>query len=326
MDILKMDFGVSGNENENISDVFKPHCDEVWVDALGNVIGKKNSKKDNALKIMIEAHMDTIGLMIKKVEDSGFLLFAPIGGIDPKILPASEVIVHGRKDIYGVISSVPPHLKDKDDKGIKITNMAIDTGMSDVRDFVRVGDVASFKQDTTSFLNNCVAGNALDNRAGLQVIKELLPVNSDADMYYVATVQEEVGERGAMTAAYTIAPDFAIVLDVTHGNSPDAPKDKTFDLGKGVVITIGPNVSRKLSKKLVEIAKKFEIPYQIDVDPGDTGTDAWVIQVAGNGVPCLLISIPCRYMHTTCEVISKDDIDSTVKLLRAFLEEGLECF
>ncbi len=329
MDISNMR-GVSGHEytySDEIKQAFEKYCESVYQDPLGNVIGIKRAKRENAFKVMLAAHMDQIGLMVKNIDDKGFIQFTNIGGVDSRILLAQEVIVHGKKDLFGVIGAKPPHLQNAEEgkKAVKMEDLSVDLGLKseEVNKLVSVGDIITFKSTSTPLLNQYISGKALDDRAGIAIVLECLKElnNSliDVELYAVATVQEEVGLRGAVVSSYHINPDIGIAIDVCHGETPDAPSDETQMTNKGVAITIGPNIHPKLSKKLMEIAKQYNIAYQVDVEPGNTGTDAWAIQVTRSGIPTLLLSIPLRYMHTTVETLSYNDVVGAGKLLAFFI-------
>jgi len=328
---LSCSTGVSGHEymySAEIEKAFKHYCQEVLVDNIGNVIGIKQSKISSPIKIMLAAHMDEIGLMVKDIDERGFISFVSIGGVDPRILLAQEVIVHGKKDLFGIIGAKPPHLQSTEEskKAVKIEDMAIDIGLNadEAKKLVSVGDIITFQSMPKKLFNDYMSGKSFDDRAGiivmLECLQELKNIDHEAEIYTVATVQEEVGLRGAIVSSYNINPDIGIAIDVCHGETPDAPKDNTFQTGKGPVITIGPNIHPSLSKKLMNIAKEYNIPYQIDVEPGNTGTDAWAIQVARSGIPTLLISIPLRYMHTTVETFCFKDVANAGKLLALFIK------
>lgn len=322
--------GISGFEykiSDCVAELFRPFADEVKTDVLGNVIAIKKSSKENAKKVMIEAHMDEIGLMISNIDKNGFLNFVAVGGIDASILPSAEVTVHGKKDIKGVIGAKPPHLQDRgeNENAFKISDMAIDVGMSkeEVEKYVEIGDSVTFLQSVGELKGGKYSGKTLDDRAGVAalvtVMKSLMKTKLDVDVYAVAAVQEEVGLRGAKVAAYSVNPDIAIAIDVCHGTTPDNSYN-AFELGEGVVVTVGPNIHPKLSKKLFDTAKEYNIKTQIDADGGDTGTDAWVMQVARYGVPTALLSIPLRYMHTSVETLSISDVEQTAQLLTRFIQ------
>lgn len=322
--------GLSGHEYE-LSKIaekyFINYADDVLRDKLGNlVILKKGNSKEHR-KIMLAAHMDEIGLMVKKIDDKGFIQFTNIGGVDQRTLLTQEVIIHGKKDLFGVIGSKPPHLLEEKDrkKAVKMEDMLIDLGLSkeDVEKYISVGDPISIKRKMLNLQHDVVAGKALDDRAGVAAIyeclKELNRMNHDCDIYAVCTVQEEVGLRGAITSSYEIFPDIGIAIDVGFGSTPELPKDDTCDLGKGPSIAYGANIHKKIYDRLLRVAKEYNIPYQEDVYPAATGTDAWAIQVTQSGVATGLLSIPLRYMHTSVETVDINDIKNTGKLLAYFI-------
>ena len=322
---------VSGYEyriSNKICDLFRPYCDAVFCDTLGNVIAVKRAKKANAKSVMIEAHQDEIGLMVSKIDESGLLHFVTVGGIDARILPGAEVVVHAKKDYLGVIGAKPPHLQDSQDadKCTKIKDMTIDIGLDEktAKEQVSVGDTVTFAGGMKELLSDNVASKSLDDRASvyaiLQVFIDLAKTDLSVDLYGVCAVCEEVGGRGAKTAGFGINPDIAIAIDVTHGITPDN-SDNAFEMGSGVAISKGPNIHPALCDKLIERAKMNNIEHTVEIEGGDTGTDAWLLQVAGEGIPTALLSIPLRYMHTTVEVVSKKDINATVELAKAFVRD-----
>lgn len=322
--------GISGFEyriSDKIADLFKPYADKVRKDTLGNVIAVKRCGRENAKKIMIEAHTDEIGLMVSGIDKNGFLTFVPVGGVDKRILPASEVTVHGKKDLKGVIGAKPPHLQNAGEgkKSSEISDMAVDVGMSEeeVRSLVSVGDSITFSQSVGVMAGGQFSGKTLDDRAGvaaiITVMKNLTRIKTDADVYAVAAVQEEIGLRGAKTAAYGVEPDIAVSIDVCHGITPDNSKN-AFEVGEGTVISIGPNIHPKLFERLKRTAEEHHLSVQYDVDGGDTGTDAWAIQVSRMGVPTALLSIPLKYMHTSVETLCVSDVKMTAELLTYFIQ------
>lgn len=329
--------GTSGFEyrlTQQVAALFKPFADEVSIDALGSVTAVRRCGKPNAKKVMIEAHCDEIGLMVSEIDPRGFLKFVNIGGVDQRILPSSEVIVHGKVDVPGIIGAKPPHLQEggEGDKSTKMKDMAVDTGMDyeQVSALVSVGDSISFAQSVGSLAGGQFSGKTLDDRAGvaavLTVLRQLQKCDLEVDLYAVAAVQEEVGCRGAKTAAYTISPDLAVAIDVCHAITPDN-SENAFLVGSGTVISVGPNIHPRLAQRLFDTAKQHRIPYSVDVDGGNTGTDAWTIQIAQNGVATALLSIPLKYMHTPVETVSIADVQATADLLTCFvqhLEKDLE--
>lgn len=323
--------GISGFEyriNEKVAEYFKPYVDEIRFDALGNVIAVKYCGKADAKKVMIEAHCDEIGLMVSGIDDNGFLSFVPVGGIDGRILPASEVTVHAKIDLPGVIGAKPPHLQTagEADKAVKIKDMSIDLGMSaeEVKKYVSIGDSITLSQSVGKLGNNQFSGKTLDDRAGvaalIMTMKKLMKIKTDVDIYAVSAVQEEVGLRGAKVAAYGVNPDIAIAVDVCHATTPDNSKD-AFDAGSGAIVSMGPNIHPKLYKRLADVAKKYHIKVDFDVESGDTGTDAWAIQVSRCGIPSALLSIPLKYMHTSVETMDISDAEAVSELLTYFLQD-----
>ena len=320
--------GISGFEyrlNNEIKKMLEPYADEVKTDALGNVIAIKRCGKKNAPSVMVEAHCDEIGLMVTSVTKEGFITFANVGGVDPRILPSLEVTVHGRRDIFGVVGIKPAHLLE-DGKSVKIRDMAIDTGLSadEVKELVSVGDSITIAQSVGKIGSRQWSGKTLDDRASLaaviQLMKDLKNAQLFADVYAVAAVQEEVGCRGGKVAAYGINPTMAIAIDVTHGITPDN-SDGAFELGSGAVVAVGPNIHPMLSKRLFETAKKHKIKTETEVEGGDTGTDAWEMQVAADGIPTALLSIPLKYMHTSVETLAVSDVEAVTELLENFIKE-----
>ena len=229
---------------------------------------------------------------------------------------------------------------DERTKAVKMEDLYVDCALEEekLNDLIRVGDLITINREYTSLQNNRASSKAMDDRAGvaliLEVFKELKYLRHSLDVYGVATVQEEVGTRGAITSTYGIMPDIGIAIDVGHGHMPDIlqPED-TLNLGKGSGIGIGPHVHPKIFAKLKEIAEEFKIPFQIEPSPSPYGTDAEAMQLTKSGVPTALISIPLRYMHTSVETLDLDDIKTAAKLLAQFIAridsefvEGLKCF
>lgn len=321
--------GVSGFEyrlNRQIADMFMPYCDDVKIDTLGNVIAYKASGKPDAPSVMLEAHCDEIGLIVTSITDEGFLTFANVGGVDNRILPSLEVTVHAKKDLWGVIGIRCSHLRE-DGKTEKIKDLAIDTGLDadEVKELVSIGDSVTLPQSAGSLGKEQWSGKTLDDRASvaalLQVMKNIQNKDLNVDVYAVAAVQEEVGSRGAKTAVFGINPDMAIAVDVTHAITPDNSED-AFEAGCGAVVAKGPNLHPMMTERLLSVAQKNGIKTEIEVEGGDTGTDAWELQTARNGIPTALISIPLKYMHTAVETLVIDDVKRASRLMEQFILES----
>lgn len=322
--------GISGHEyriNERIAEKFKPYCDSVALDALGSVIACKKCGRENAPKVMIEAHIDEIGLMVSSVTEEGFVTFTDVGGVDERILPSLEVTIHGKKDVYGIIGVMSAHLTDTS-KSYTRDSMAIDTGLDaeTVQSLISVGDSITLPQSVGRLSKKQMSCKTMDDRASvaalISVMKRLSDCPLNCDVYAVAAVQEEVGCRGGKTASQGICPDMAIAVDVTHGITPDNSRS-AFEVGSGTVLSKGPNLHPRLTDRIEQTAKDKEIKLVIDIDGGCTGTDAWEIQVSGCGIPTALLSIPLKYMHTSVETLAVSDVKATAKAIAEFIK-GLE--
>ena len=322
--------GVSGYEaevREIVVEEFGRYADEVRTDKLGNVIAlKRGAGEEPRRRIMLAGHMDEIGLMVTRLE-KGFLRFTSVGGFDERTLLGQEVTVHGRRDLPGIIGSRPPHVlpREEREKTIAMDKLFIDVGVSqeELERLVRVGDLATLRREFIQLKGGLVAGKALDDRTAVAAIlvclEGLVPVRHAWDVYAVATVQEEVGMRGAITSAYGLAPDAAIAIDATFGKQPGVSEAETVEMGKGPAIAFGPNVHPRLYEALVEAAQELEIPYQVEPVPGRSGTDAWAIQVTREGIPTALLGIPVRHMHTSVETVSLKDVERTGRLMAGFI-------
>ncbi len=339
--------GISGYEqqvSQIISENFAPYCDEIKGDKMGNLMAVKRADKDSsnrAPRIMLAAHMDEIGLMVTKIEEKGFIRFTSVGGIDPRTLLAQEVVIHGLEDIPGIIGAKPPHLTNENDrkKSVEMEKMFIDPvlGKEDIDKKISVGDLISIKREFLSLHGDSAAGKAVDDRAGVlvlyQTLKELQQLKTKVDLYAVATVQEEVGIRGAITSTFNINPEIGIAIDVCHATMPGVDEEDAAEMGKGPAIGVGPHVHRSILQRLKETAVNYGIEHQIEPYPSPRGTDTWGIQVARTGVASGLISIPLRYMHTSVETLSLTDIKKAGQLLARFIAsldadfvEGLRCY
>ncbi len=333
MDLKKLCFeladipGTSGDESV-LSDCLVGYLSDYMtckVDKLGNVIGTVG---DGSVHILLDAHIDQVGLVVRGIDEKGFLLIDKVGSVDPRVLTGAEVTVHGKEKIFGVVCSVPPHLRsdDKDDK-INIKTMAIDVGMDKekVSELVNIGDRITIRNNQSELLNNCISSCAFDNRCSVAAIIGALDLVKDKlkniKLSVLFSVQEEVGCRGAAPGSFSLEPDYCIVVDVGFGVDPYTDKSLTIELGKGPSIGIAPILDRAMTQELVRIADEKGICYQHDVMNSRTGTNADSITISGKGVRTSLISIPLRYMHTANEVICFDDIEKTARLIAEYLIE-----
>ncbi len=328
---LSTEWGISGYENRVAAfweKTITTVVDEVRRDRLGNAIAlKKGAGEEPRPKVMVAAHLDEIGLMVTKVDKGGFLRFTTVGGFDPRVLLAKEVTVLGKKPLPGVIGAKPPHLLSAGERKevVKVEKMFIDIGYGETRarELVSVGDPVVLKRRFERLQGKTVAGGPFDDRAGLVVLyetaRELERVRHEADVYFVGTVQEEVGVRGSVVSTYGIEPDIGIAVDVGFGDMPGTSEEDTIELGKGPAVALGPNIHPNLHRDLVEVAKSRHIPYQLEIAPGPTGTDARAIQISRTGIATALVSIPLRYMHTTVETLVTSDLVNTAYLLASFI-------
>jgi endoglucanase len=323
--------GAPGHE-DRIRDIvvreLKPITDELEVDSMGNVIALRKGKPGGK-KLMLSAHMDEISFMVRHIDDKGFLRFTTLGGFDPKTLTAQRVLVHTRSgDLVGVMGTKPIHLMSEEERraGLKIDNFFIDLGLprSEVAKKVRVGDTVTRERSFLT-IGRMVNSKSLDDRVGVFVMIEAVrkAKTHGVDVYAVASVQEEVGLRGAITAANRINPDIGVALDVTLANDvPDAkPQDTVAALGAGTGIKIMDSsviTHRKLVDFMVKTAAARKIPYQLEVLPAG-GTDTAAMQRAGNGAIAGCLSIPCRYVHSVIEMCHQRDIKASIDLLAAVM-------
>ena len=300
--------------------------DEVRIDKMGSVIGVRRCGKENAPKLLLDAHLDEIGFIITGHED-GYLRFAPLGGVDPRMLPDRELTIMTQPPVYGVVACLPPHIQSAEDmdKSLPIRELWIDVGLSqeEAEKRIPIGTPAIYRTGCTPLGDNLLCGKALDDRACfailVDVMERLQAEKLDVDVYLLGSTQEETHSTGAITAAYGICPDMCVAVDVTHGDSPDAPKDLTFPLGGGPVIGIGPNCTRWMSDRMKRCAKQLGMDAGLEVMAGHTGTNGWDLQISRDGVATSVLSLPLRYMHTPVETIHRDDLDKTAALLAQFI-------
>jgi endoglucanase len=295
------------------------------VEETGNLglIGKIDLGKEKT--ILLDAHIDEVGMVVTNVSENGFLTVNNCGGIDLRTLPAREVTVHGKEDISGVFISTPPHLSKGDEKFKDINKILIDVGEENAKK-VSVGDFVTYKNNFVCLGDTRISAKALDNRAGCAVLLALaeklsgkaLPCN----IIFLFSDGEELGLRGARTSVYAHSPSEAIVIDVSFGNAPDVPSSKCGKLGKGAMIGISPVLDRNITRTLENIAKEENLPYQSEVMGSSTGTNADVITVSKSGIKTGLVSIPLRNMHTDCEIVDIKDVETTVSLLEKYIMAG----
>jgi putative aminopeptidase FrvX len=328
--------GVTGREEDVrklMIELMKPYVDDITVDKLENVIALKKGKKA-APKVMIAAHMDEVGLMVKTVTKEGFIQFAKMGGIDDRILLAQKVVVHTKNGpLQGIIGSKPPHIQKEDERKKIVTydHLFIDIGAENLKDAnkmgVKVGDPISFDMKYSKIGKDVVIGKAFDDRVGCAIMIEAMKQLGDSDctVCAVGTVQEEVGLRGAATATFGVDPDIGIALDVTIAG--DVPGVREFDtsvkMGKGPVLTVADSgliTHPKVLRLLMDTAEESKIAYQIETGlPGST--DAARMSLTRQGVPSGTISVGTRYIHSPVGMLSLTDAENSAKLTAAVIQQ-----
>jgi putative aminopeptidase FrvX len=318
-------YGPSGRE-ESIRDIIRgevePLADELHVDALGNLIALKQGSGQGK-KVMLAAHMDEIGLIISYVDEKGFLRFQPIGGIEPMTLFGGRVRFHD-----GTIGVIAPEKRDEFRKDPQLSKLYIDIGATSYEQAkARLGEAVGFVRAFAD-LGPRIVSKALDDRIGCSVLVETLRRLQDSphDVYFVFAVQEEVGLRGARTSAYSLHPDMGLAIDITPAaDMPEAPK-LAMKLGAGPCVKVmdsGMLAHQGVKDLLIDAAEANGIPYQLEVLDRGT-TDAAAIQLARSGVPAGCVSIACRYYHTPSEMVDMEDVENTVELLLAVLQNAIE--
>lgn len=321
--------GFEGRAAAGAMELLRPLVDEVYTTRLGSVVGVRRCGKPGAKKLLLDAHVDEIGILICGEED-GFLRFHTLGGVDPRMLCDREITLLTEPPVFGLVSCLPPHVQTAEDmnKSTPVSELYLDVGLSseEAKARIPIGTPGVFRGGCFPLGEEQCCGKALDDRACMTAILYALELLRDkaleVDLYVLFSTQEETSSAGAITAVNRIAPDICVAVDVTHGRTPDGPKDKTFALGGGPAIGMGPNMSRGLTNTLIALAKREEIPCEIEVMSGHTGTNAWPMQICREGIATAVVSLPLKYMHTPVEVISRTDLESTAKLLAAFVREA----
>ncbi|MCL6592776.1 MAG: M20/M25/M40 family metallo-hydrolase [Alicyclobacillus sp.] len=339
---------------ERIQLAFQAYTRQVETDLMGNVIAyipatgspipaeaDEQFATPSRPRVLLAAHMDEIALMVTHIEAGGFLRLAQTGGFDARTLLGQEVWVHGRNPLLGVIGAKPPHLSTPEERQQTppLEELYVDLAMPEdqVRALVRPGDRVTLARTPCELLNGRISGKALDNRASVAVLLECLEhlrsLRHSADVWAVATVQEEVGMRGASVVGDRLQPHIALAVDVTFAEFPGQAPDESFPLGSGPAIAFGPNIHPKVFTGLRAAATRHRVPFHIELTQGPTGTDARVLQLTAAGIATGLVGVPIRYMHCSVETAVYDDIVECGRLLAHYLAdltaadvEGLACF
>ncbi|MDH6305895.1 putative aminopeptidase FrvX [Parabacteroides sp. PF5-5] len=300
------------------------YVDSITTDTLGNIIALKKSCSGNGLKLMISAHMDEVGFMVKYIDNMGMVYIVPIGGVNLSLLPGLQLILHHNKEKYvAVVGRKPIHLLNENEKKcIETDSIWLDLGFASKEDALKsisIGDIMTYSSSLNHVFDNKFITHSADNKIGGLILLEIMKnVNSSPyDIYFVSTVQEEIGLRGVTVVASQIEPDIALVIDATHATDyPLSTPSKHGDisLGKGPTLCISPDIDKLILEKLCTIANLNGISYQMEGHPNGTTTEARVLQIVKNGIRTALISYPVRYMHSPIEMFSIEDVKQVIKL------------
>lgn len=320
--------GFEGAVAEICTELLSEFSDDITTDVMGNVIAKIPCGIPGAKKVMLDAHMDEIGLIVS-AHDKGFLKFDTIGGIDPRMLPGREVLIlAGEEPLLGIIACLPPHLLTPEhmEESIPIKDMYIDTGFGEeeAKSRIPIGTPIVFRDHARKLQNDVICGKAMDDRACIVSILKALHLLKGkklaVDLIIVAGVQEEVGVRGAGPATYVTEPDYSLVIDVTHAHTPDSKLQTNIAFGGGPELSIGPNADRPFTKRIQNTAKDKGIPCQLGIHSRQSGTNADPIQISRGGVITAVLGLPLRYMHSPVETLRVKDVEYLAELIAATIE------
>ncbi len=309
------------------AELLRPLLDEVQVNRMGCVVGVRRCGIEGAHRLLLDAHLDEVGFLVTGHEE-GFLRLAGLGGADARVLADREMTVLTDPPLSGIIACLPPHVETREDmdQELEVSRMFLDVGLTQEQATARIpiGTPVVCKGDCFRLGEKMFCGRALDDRAGFAVILDALErlqgETLDVDLYVLGSTQEEFEEVGAITGAFGVAPDLCVAIDVTHGRSPDAPKEQTSVMGGGPVINLGPNATPWMNRRLRALAKDLGQTLQTEVNPRSSGTNAWPIQVSREGVATAVLYVPLRYMHTPSEVVHLDDLEAAGSLVAAFVK------
>ena len=304
------------------AELLRPLVDEVSIDRMGNVLGVRRSKTPGAPKLLLDAHLDEIGLIVTGVED-GFLRFRSIGGVDPRMLPGRELVVLTDPPLRGLVACPA---EGDEDKSVPLNELYVDVGLSqkEAERAIPVGTPMVYRAGCFPLGEEQMCGKSMDDRACfvtlLRAAELLRDRELDVELHIMGSTREEVSGAGAVVGTWAVAPDFCVAVDVTHGKTPDGPADKTFALGGGPAIGVGPNMTRWMTERMIAKAREHGIPYQLEIMSGHTGTNGWEMQISREGVATSVLSLPLKYMHTPVETLSLADMEGVAQLLAAFVE------
>lgn len=322
---------VSGYEyraEEKIRELCGDIFDEIKCDPMGNFVLIKRSRDENAPKLLIDGHFDTVGMMVTDIKKGGFLSVVNIGGLDGRVLPATEVTVYGKKEIYGLITSTPPHLRSKGADSVpKIEELYIDTGYSkeELEKIVSLGDPVGYRYVFTEMNDSYVTTSGLDDKACVcGIIEAMRDVDVNQLKYHVyvtISAQEETGKNGSARAAFGIEPDIAIITDVNFASGDGTPEYESIKCKGGASVDISSLTDKALTRGIIRLLTEKGIKHQIICEPGRTYTNNEGMLVSGRGVRTAVLSVPLKNMHTPCETVNLEDIKSLKEILIAVMYE-----
>ena len=325
---------ISGQEErgrEKLCALAGSYFDEYLPDPSGTHVFVKRCGREGAPKLLLDAHFDEIGMLVSDITEEGFLRVVSVGGLDRRILPAAEVLIYGKETLYGVIGAVPPHLQKAGDHKTapEIRDLLIDTGYDgeSLRRLVDIGTSVGFYEKTASLLGGKICGRSMDNKAccaaAILAAAMVSPTEMEWDLYVTLSAREEAGmASGCSAAAHRIRPDAAIVTDVTFAAAPGVREDESGKMGSGPVLSLSAVTDRRLTQRLLQRAQEREIPCQTCVDACDTGTNATMLSLVGEGIPTAVVSVPITSMHTYNEIADASDIENAAKLFAAAVGKG----
>ena len=316
-------------DEEKLTTLLSPYFDEHDYDPVGNHIFIRRCGKENAKRLMIDVHYDEVGLMVKDITKDGYLRVCSMGGTDARVYPASEVVVYGKEKMAGIVLTKPVELMTEEEKGklVPTGEILIDAGLSkeEAEELAPIGTPIGYRYEPTALLGDLISVKGLDDKcAAVPVIDAISRLDMAAlccDIYFSFSAREEVGHRAVSAAAYRIAPDMAIVIDVTFGAVPGGDKNLEVELGKGLSLSLTAHLDAALAEAMLETAKKHEIPVRPVVEGTGTGTHADDIVYCAGGIPTVLISIPVWFMHAPIETLSMKDLGYMSDLLYAFITD-----
>lgn len=320
--------GFERSAEKQLTEAFGAYFDEIRADAAGNIVLLKRCGRENAAKIMLDAHLDEVGMLVDGIHEGGFLSVSPVGGIDRQLLPASEVIVYGKEKIFGVFTATPPHLQKPGDanRTPNWEEFRIDTGYTreELEEIVEIGAPVGYYYSGDELLNDRLTGRGFDDKACaaglLCAVAEIQPDELAGDVYLTLSAREEVGGGGAGCAAFAIHPDIAVITDVNFARTPGVPGDVSGKLEEGPMISLSATTDRRLTAGILELAKTEEIRVTPVVEATSTGTNASCVTLIHEGIPAAVVSIPLAGMHSYNEMLSLRDAEAFVKLIAAIVK------